>query len=58
MEVVERDIVSEKFLLDKKDAKNILNMTPLMFSEKITEDMIAKLKQITIELEIIVCKSK
>lgn len=58
MEVIEREVIAEKFLLDKKDAENFLNMTPLMFSKKITEEMIFKLKQLTIELEIIVCKSK
>ena len=55
-EVVERVNVKETHVLDSYLAENFLKMTPLTFSKQILESDIQKLKEITIDLEIIVCK--
>ena len=55
-EVVERVNVKETYVLDSYLAENFLKMTPLTFSKQILESDIQKLKEITIDLEIIVCK--
>ena len=55
-EVVERVNVKETSVLDSYLAENFLKMTPLTFSKQILESDIQKLKEITIDLEIIVCK--
>lgn len=57
-EIVSREVVSKTFSLKPEAAKHFLQMTPLTFSQQITEELINKLKEITIELEIIVAKAK
>ena len=54
--VVDRITVSDIFKLTKEQAQNFLKMTPLTFSKVIAADDINKLKEITIDLELLVCK--
>ena len=54
--VVDRITVSDTFKLTKEQAQNFLKMTPLTFSKVIAADDINKLKEITIDLELLVCK--
>ena len=54
--MVERVNVKDTYVLDEFLAENFLKMTPLTFSKQILESDIQKLKEITIDLEIIVCK--
>ena len=49
-------MVSDTFGLTKTQAASFLKMTPLTFSKVITDDDIEKLKEITIDLELLVCK--
>lgn len=53
-----RNLVSKKYYLTYEDAKNFLKMTPLSFSREIKEADIEKLKEISIELEILVLKTR
>ena len=54
--VVDRITVNNTFKLTKEQAQNFLKMTPLTFSKVIAADDINKLKEITIDLELLVCK--
>ncbi|MGX7079175.1 methyltransferase domain-containing protein [Gemella parahaemolysans] len=54
--IVERVTVRDTFRLDKVQAENFLKMTPLTFSKNITAVDVDSLKEITIDLEILVCK--
>ena len=54
--IVDRITVNDTFKLTMKQAENFLKMTPLTFSKVITADDIKKLKEITIDLEILVFK--
>ena len=54
--VVDRITASDTFKLTKEQAQNFLKMTPLTFSKVIAADDINKLKEITIDLELLVCK--
>ena len=54
--IVERITVSDTFGLTKTQAASFLKMTPLTFSKVITDVDIEKLKEITIDLELLVCK--
>lgn len=54
--VVERVNVKNTYVLDDFLAENFLKMTPLTFSKQIQKSDIKKLKEITIDLEILVCK--
>ena len=54
--IVDRITVNDTFKLTMKQAENFLKMTPLTFSKVITADDINKLKEITIDLELLVCK--
>ena len=42
--------------LDEYLAENFFKMTPLTFSKDVSKEDIKKLKKITIDLEILVCK--
>ena len=54
--IVERITVSDTFELTQTQAASFLKMTPLTFSKVITDADIDKLKEITIDLELLVCK--
>ena len=54
--VVDRITVNDTFKLSKEQAENFLKMTPLTFSKEITDSDINQLKEITIDLELLVCK--
>ena len=54
--IVERITVSDTFELTQIQAASFLKMTPLTFSKVITDSDIEKLKEITIDLELLVCK--
>ena len=54
--IVERITVSDTFELTQMQAASFLKMTPLTFSKVITDADIDKLKEITIDLELLVCK--
>ena len=54
--IVERITVSDTFELTQTQAASFLKMTPLTFSKVITDVDIEKLKEITIDLELLVCK--
>ena len=54
--IVERITVSDTFELTQMQAASFLKMTPLTFSKVITDADIEKLKEITIDLELLVCK--
>ncbi|MDO4814855.1 MAG: methyltransferase domain-containing protein [Gemella sp.] len=56
--IEKRSLVSKTFELTKEDARNFLRMTPLSFSKEITNQHIEKLKNITVELELLVLKIK
>lgn len=56
--VISNKRVTKTFLLNEEEAENFLKMTPLTFSKNVSEDIIKKLKEITIELEIIVAVNK
>lgn len=55
-QVLDKKIVSETFDINFEVAKNFLEMTPLTFSKQIKLEDINNLKQITVELEIILAK--
>lgn len=55
-DVVERVNVKDTYVLDDFLAENFLKMTPLTFSKQIQKSDIKKLNEITIDLEILVCK--
>lgn len=57
-QIIERVTVKNTYTLDENLAASFLKMTPLTFSKKIKDEDIKKLKQITIDLEILVCKAK
>ena len=54
--IVERRTVNDTFGLTQIQAASFLKMTPLTFSKVITDTDIEKLKEITIDLELLVCK--
>ena len=54
--IAERITVSDTFRLTQTQAASFLKMTPLTFSKVITDADIEKLKEITIDLELLVCK--
>lgn len=54
--IVDRITVSDTFQLTKEQAACFLKMTPLTFSKEITDSDIDQLKEITIDLELLVCK--
>ena len=54
--IVDRITVSDTFQLTKEQAASFLKMTPLTFSKEITDSDINQLKEITIDLELLVCK--
>ena len=54
--IVERLTVNDTFQLTKEQAASFLKMTPLTFSKEITDSDISRLKEITIDLELLVCK--
>lgn len=58
LNIEKRTLVARTYNLSSEDAENFLKMTPLSFSRKITRQDIEKLKQISIELEILVLKIK
>ena len=49
--------MSDTFQLTKEQAACFLKMTPLTFSKEITDSDIDQLKEITIDLELLVCKN-
>ncbi|AME10124.1 MULTISPECIES: methyltransferase domain-containing protein [Gemella] len=57
-DIVERIRVNNTYRLTEILAKNFLKMTPLTFSKKLSENDIKSLKEITIDLEILVCRKK
>ena len=54
--IVDRITVSDTFQLTKEQAASFLKMTPLTFSKEITDSDINQLREITIDLELLVCK--
>ena len=54
--IIERVRVNKTYELDEYLAENFLKMTPLTFSKDVSKEDIKKLKKITIDLEILVCK--
>ena len=54
--IVDRVTVRDTFLLNKVQAENFLKMTPLTFSKNISAVDVDRLKEVTIDLEILVCK--
>lgn len=57
-DIVERTRISNTYRLTEILAENFLKMTPLTFSKELSEDDIKSLKEITIDLEILVCRKK
>ena len=54
--ILERIIVNNNYQLNYELASNFFKMTPLTFSKEIDENTIRRLKNITIDLEILICK--
>lgn len=54
--IIERCRVRKTTKIDRFIAENFLKMTPLTFSKDISGEDIERLKEITIDLEILVCK--
>ncbi|MBF0747060.1 methyltransferase domain-containing protein [Gemella sp. 19428wG2_WT2a] len=57
-DIVKRNLIGKTYTLSKEDAENFLKMTPLSFSKEISEKHIENLKEITVELEMLILKLK
>lgn len=57
-QIVDKIKVSKQFSLDYQDAENFLQMTPLTFSKTIGQAEINQLKQISVELDILLLRKK